>query len=485
MSEAIPENVMQARSKPAERVSPEPVSTTEVLTSQVIDAAFEQSPQRSWTERYQGAVMNTFGTPQRVLVRGQGVHVWDEQGNRYLDLLGGIAVNALGHAHPTLTGAITAQLSTLGHISNFFASPTQIAAAERLLQLVEAPEGSALFFTNSGTEAIEAAFKIARKHGTTTEPVGRHRILSLEGAFHGRSFGALALTAKAAYRDPFGEMAAAVEHLPFGDAGALRRAIGPDVAALFIEPIQGEAGVQPHPPGYLKLARELTRQHGALLVVDEVQTGIGRTGHWLALQDPTIGEGVEPDLVALAKGLGGGFPVGALIAWGQSNARIFNPGDHGSTFGGNPPAAAAILATLAVIERDGLLEHTRAMGAYLDQRIAQLAARPESLITGIRGRGLLRGITLAQPAATEFAGVALKAGFIVNAPNPSTIRIAPPLLITEAQLDEFLDAIPGIEQSLTSVGHSPSVCDSTHTSTDADGNHTVPNHSTTRKKGTS
>jgi len=284
----------------------------------------------AWTERYGHALMDTFGPPQRVLVRGDGAYVWDADGVRYLDLLAGIAVNALGHAHPTLTAAISAQLGTLGHVSNFFATPTQIALAERLLQLAGADEGSRVFLTNSGTEANEAVVKMARR-------TGRPRILALEGAFHGRTMGALALTHKAAYREPFEPLPGGVEFVPFGDVDALEAALDEDVAALVVEPIQGEAGVRPLPPGYLARARELTAACGALLVLDEVQTGMGRTGAWFAHQHPHLGGGITPDAVTLAKGLGGGFPVGAVIAFGERAATLLGRGQHGTTFGGRNP----------------------------------------------------------------------------------------------------------------------------------------------------
>lgn len=263
-----------------------------------------------WLTRYGGAVMNTFGTPQRVLVRGQGCQVWDADGNRYLDLLAGIAVNVLGHAHPALIEAVTAQLSTLGHISNFFTSGPQIELAERLLALMAAPEGSRVFFANTGTEAIEAAFKIARR-------TGRPRIIAAENAFHGRTMGALALTHKPAYREPFEPLPGGVQHLPYGDLDALAAAVDDTVAAVVLEPVQGEAGVRPAPPGYLAAARQVTADAGALLILDEVQTGIGRTGAWFAHRQAPIG---APDLVAdvvtLAKGLGGVLPIGAVIATG-------------------------------------------------------------------------------------------------------------------------------------------------------------------------
>jgi acetylornithine aminotransferase len=307
-------------------------------------------------ERYTGSLMNTFGTPSRVLVRGDGCEVWDADGRRYLDLLAGIAVNCLGHAHPTLVGAVTSQLSTLGHISNFFTSAPQIALAESLLDLMSAPAGSRVFLANTGTEAVEAAFKIARR-------TGRPRILAAEGGFHGRTMGALALTHKPAYREPFEPLPAGVTHLPYGDLDALAAALDDTVAAVVLEPIQGEAGVRVAPPGYLAAARRLTAEVGALLILDEVQTGIGRTGAWFAHREPGIGSPeLVPDVVTLAKGLGGGIPIGAVIATGPA-ARLLGPGSHGTTFGGNPVACAAALAVLHVVRRDGLLAHVRDLGA--------------------------------------------------------------------------------------------------------------------------
>jgi acetylornithine aminotransferase len=397
-----------------------------------------------WTDRYQHALMDTFGAPQRVLVRGEGPYVWDADGQRYLDLLGGIAVNSLGHAHPTLTAAISAQLGTLGHVSNFFASPTQIAFAERLLGLVGAPEGSRVFLTNSGTEANEAAFKLARRNGGADRP----RILALEGAFHGRTMGALALTSKAAYREPFEPLPGGVEFLPFGDTDALEAAFadgaGQQVAALFVEPIQGEAGVRPLPPGYLALARRLTADSGALLVLDEVQTGMGRTGTWFAHQLPHIGGGVTPDVVTVAKGLGGGFPVGALVALGEPVATLLGRGQHGTTFGGNPVASAAALATMAVIERDGLLAHVTDLGARLRARLAE--ASP--LVTEVRGEGLLIAVELTAPVAADVAQRALGAGFIVNPCTPTTLRLAPPFVLTDEQAGTFVDFLAALPHDL-------------------------------------
>jgi acetylornithine aminotransferase len=401
----------------------------------VSGGALADASNAAWTERYTHAVMDTFGPPQRVLVRGEGAYVWDADGRRYLDLLAGIAVNALGHAHPTLTAAISAQLGTLGHVSNFFATPTQIGLAERLLHLAGAPAGSRVFFTNSGTEAVEAAFKMARRN--RGEDGSRTRVLALEGGFHGRSMGALALTAKAAYREPFEPLPGGVEHVPFGDAAALEEAFSPaavaergGVAALVLEPLQGEAGVRALPPGYLAHARRLTTEAGALLVLDEVQTGVGRTGSWFAFQQPEVGGGVVPDVVTVAKGLGGGFPVGAAIAFGENAATLLGRGQHGTTFGGNPVAAAAGLATLGVIERDGLLENVRRVGDLLRTGI-EAAGNP--LVAGVRGRGLLLAVQLTRPVAAEVAAAALEAGFVVNAVAPDAIRLAPPLVLTADQ----------------------------------------------------
>lgn len=393
-----------------------------------------------WLSRYSDSLMGVFGTPQRVLVRGQGCYVWDADGKQYLDLLGGIAVNALGHAHPFVTSVISSQLSTLGHVSNFFTSPTQVALAEKLLEVTGAPAGSKVFFANSGTEANEAAFKLARRNaGTAEEP--RTKVVALEGAFHGRTMGALALTAKKAYREPFEPLPGGVVHVPFGDVDALAAAVDRTTQAVFLEPIQGEAGVVPLPPGYLAAARKITRDAGALLIVDEVQTGMGRTGTWLAIE----GSGIVPDAVTLAKGLGGGFPIGALVTFGEENSARLTAGQHGTTFGGNPVATAAALATLHAIETQGVLANVQAVGERLRGALADL---PE--VDEVRGRGLLLGIDLAAPAGVpegaNLAGAvvdaALEAGFIVNAPGPRTIRLAPPLILTAEQADTFVAALP-------------------------------------------
>ena len=390
-----------------------------------------------WLARYSTSLMGVFGTPQRVLVRGAGCLVWDADGKEYLDLLGGIAVNALGHANPFVTSVISSQLATLGHVSNFFTSPTQIALAEKLLALTHAPAGSKVFFTNSGTEANEAAFKLARRNSGSAG-TARTKIIALEGAFHGRTMGALALTAKEAYRAPFEPLPGGVVHIPFGDIEALEAAVDETVAAVFLEPIQGEAGVRPLPAGYLRAAREATTKAGALLILDEVQTGIGRTGTWLASEDA----GIVPDAVTLAKGLGGGFPIGALITFGAGTSSLLTAGQHGTTFGGNPVATAAALATLHAIESQDVLANVTAVGEHLR---AALAAIPG--VTEVRGEGLLIGFDLDADVAPAVVQAGLDAGFIVNAPGPRTIRLAPPLVLTTAQADSFLAAFPAILQA--------------------------------------
>ncbi len=390
--------------------------------------------------RYREALLPVFGAPQKVLARGEGVHVWDTDGKQYLDLLAGIAVNALGHAHPALLSAITKQAQTLGHVSNFFASAPQIELAEKLLTLADAPAGSGVFFANSGTEANEAAFKIARR-------TGRPKIIALHNSFHGRTLGALALTWKEAYRAPFEPLPGGVEFLPVGDEQALAAALAPgDVAAVFAEPLQGEAGVRPLTPQYLRALRRLTREHGTLLVLDEVQTGVGRTGRWFAHQAV---EGLQPDVMTLAKGLGGGFPIGAVLTFGPAVHDLLQPGQHGTTFGGNPLASAAGLAVIGTILEDGLLEHVTATGERFGRDVLALG---HPLIEEVRGAGLLLGIGLTRPIAPRVAALALEAGFILNAPDASTLRLAPPLIITPAELDTFRAALPALLEAAAAEG---------------------------------
>ncbi|MFP5282991.1 MAG: acetylornithine transaminase [Actinomycetes bacterium] len=389
-------------------------------------------PAAALTERYHAVIMNTFGPPKRVFVRGEGCEVWDADGRKYLDLLAGIAVNLLGHAHPFVLSAITSQLATLGHVSNFFATPAQVALAERLAGFATAHAAGTpakVFFTNSGTEANEAAFKISRR-------TGRTRIIACEGAFHGRSLGALAITHNPAYREPFAPLPGEVTFVPYGDVDALAAALDDSVAAVVLEPIQGENGIVVPPAGYLAAARTLTSRHGALLWLDEVQTGMGRTGAWLA----SAHEQVTADVVTLAKGLGNGFPVGACVATGAA-ADLLGPGSHGSTFGGNPVAAIAGLAVITVIERDGLLAAAASLGDHLARAIEDLR---HPLVGGVRGRGLLRGVLLTAPVAAAVAAAALDAGFVINAPRPDVLRLAPPLIITTAQLDSFVAALPDL-----------------------------------------
>ncbi|TXR52644.1 acetylornithine transaminase [Quadrisphaera setariae] len=394
--------------------------------------------------------MGTYGTPLRTLVRGEGAQVWDADGRRYVDLLAGIATSVLGHAHPLLTAAVTSQMATLGHVSNFFATPAQVALAEQLLAITRAEPGGRVFFANSGAEANEAAFKIARR-------TGRPRIVAARGAFHGRTMGALAMTWNPSYREPFAPLPGGVEHVPFGDVDALAAALDEvdddggqrgQVAAVVLEPVQGEGGVLPAPDGYLAAARRLATEAGALLVLDEVQTGIARTGAWFAHQLPGLGlePGTLPDVVTLAKALGGGVPVGAAVAVTDRAGSLLGAGQHGTTYGGNPLATAAGLAVLHVVERDGLAARARSIGAQLQSAVDALVADGAPLLAGLRGVGALQALVLDAPASKDVAAAALEAGFIVNAVAPDAVRVAPPLVLTDAQLAEFTTALPGILQ---------------------------------------
>ena len=381
----------------------------------------------SYGERYAASLMNTFGPPKLVLTRGEGAHVWDSDGKEYVDLLGGIAVNALGHGHPALVEAVTAQLGTLGHISNFFTSVPQVELAEKLLELLGVgPGGGKVFLTNSGAEANEAAFKLTRR-------TGRTHVVVAEGGFHGRTMGALALTSKEAYRAPFEPLPGDVTFVPYGDADALADAVTRETAAILLEPIQGEAGVVVPPEGYLAAARSIADDHGALLWLDEVQSGMGRTGRWFAHHSD-----VRPDIVTVAKGLGGGFPIGACIGLGDAGT-LLEPGNHGTTFGGNPVACAAALAVIRTIEDDDLLEHVTVLGQKLRDG---LAADPR--VTEVRGEGLLIGLDLSADASAAVVAAAQAAGFIVNNPTPSRIRLAPPLVLTTDDANAFLAAWPAI-----------------------------------------
>ncbi|MFI8942563.1 acetylornithine transaminase [Streptomyces syringium] len=379
------------------------------------------------TRRWQGALMDNYGTPRIPLVRGAGTEVWDADGKRYLDFVGGIAVNALGHAHPAVVRAVSEQIATLGHVSNLFTAEPPVALAERLLTLAGRP--GRVYFSNSGAEAIEAAFKIGRRTGRT------HMVATL-GGFHGRTMGALALTGQPAKQDPFLPLPGEVTHVPYGDAEALRAAVSTDTALVVLEPVQGENGVVVPPAGYLAAAREITRATGTLLVLDEIQTGIGRTGHWFEHR----AQGVEPDVVTLAKGLGGGLPIGATLAFGPA-ADLLTPGQHGSTFGGNPVACAAALAVLDTLAGDGVLDTVKRTGELLRDGITALG---HPLVDHIRGAGLLLGIVLSEPLAPNVQQAAQDAGLLVNAVAPHVVRLAPPLIITEDDVETFLRALPGV-----------------------------------------
>ncbi|EMF51496.1 MULTISPECIES: acetylornithine transaminase [Streptomyces] len=380
------------------------------------------------SRRWRGSLMNNYGTPQLSLVRGAGTKVWDADGKEYLDYVGGIAVNALGHAHPAVVEAVGTQIASLGHVSNLFIAEPPVALAERLLE--HFGRDGKVFFCNSGAEANEGAFKIGRL-------TGRTHMVATEGGFHGRTMGALALTGQPGKQTGFHPLPGDVTHVPYGDAQALAAAVTEETALVIIEPVQGEKGVVVPPPGYLKAARAITAAKGALLVLDEVQTGIGRTGHWFEYQ---AHEGVLPDVVTLAKGLGGGLPIGATVAFGRA-ADLFQPGGHGTTFGGNPVACAAGLAVLETIQAEGLLENVKRQSEKLRDGIESLG---DPMIDHVRGAGLLLGIVLTEPLAPLAQQAAQDAGFLVNAPAPDVVRLMPPLNVADAEVDALLRALPGI-----------------------------------------
>jgi acetylornithine aminotransferase len=392
-------------------------------------------------ERYTESMIAAYGKPQAALVRGAGARVWDADGKEYLDFLGGIAVNALGHAHPALVKAVTTQLETLGHVSNFFASEPQVELAERIVKLArpdgDSADGGRVFFTNSGAEAVECAFKITRL-------TGRTKIVAAEGSFHGRTMGALALTSKAAYREPFEPLPGHVTWVPYGDASALAEEVDDQTAAIVLEPIQGEAGVVVPPDGYLAEARRIASMHGALLWLDEIQSGIGRTGAWFDHHHSAV----KPDIITAAKGLGGGIPIGACLAFGPT-AELIHPGQHGTTFGGNPVACAASLAVLDVIESEGLLANATAMGEAIK---AAFAGHPK--VAEVTGRGLLRAVILTEEIAPDVQKKALSAGLIVNTPRPDRLRLAPPMIITADDVAEaasiLISAIDGAIEEVAS-----------------------------------
>ena len=418
-------------------------------------------------KRFAAALMPNYGLPPLAITRGQGCWVWDADGHRYLDLIAGIAVSSLGHAHPAIVEAVSRQVAEVAHTSNLFLHEREVELAERLLCLLGGddppqtppahggaarppvpprppfggaarPQGGRVFFANSGTEANEAAIKLVRRIAGPGRPV----IVAAERSFHGRTMGALALTGKESIRAPFGPFGLTVRFVPYGDATALRAAVGADVAAVFLEPGLGESGVVPAPEGYLRAAREACDQAGALLVLDEIQSAIGRTGAWFAHQTA----GVQPDVLTLAKGLGGGLPIGACIGLGAAGTG-FAKGDHGSTFGGNPVACAAALAVLEVIERDGLLAHVSAVGDHLAAGLGEIS---HPLLAGVRGAGLWRAAVLTAEVAPAVEAAARRAGFLVNAVQPDAIRLAPPLILSVAEADEFVAALPGILAEVSS-----------------------------------
>jgi acetylornithine/N-succinyldiaminopimelate aminotransferase len=380
-------------------------------------------------ERWAAVMMDNYGTPPLALSSGEGAVVTDVDGKSYLDLLGGIAVNVLGHRHPAVIEAVTRQLNTLGHTSNLYMHEPGIALAETLVGLLGADAETRVFFCNSGAEANEFAFKLSRL-------TGRTKLVAAQEAFHGRTMGSLALTGQPSKQAPFAPLPGDVAHVPYGDADALAAAVSDDTAAVFLEPIMGESGVVVPPAGYLVAAREITAKHGALLVFDEVQTGMGRTGAFFAHQH----DGITPDVVTLAKGLGGGLPIGACLAVGSA-ARLMTPGLHGSTFGGNPVCAAAALAVLRTIAEQDLITRAAVLGKTLSHGVETLN---HPLVDHVRGRGLLRGVVLTAPVAKPVEAAAREAGFLINAAAPAVIRLAPPLIITEAQIEEFVCALPGV-----------------------------------------
>lgn len=374
----------------------------------------------TWQDQWQTAIMPTYGTPQLELVKGSGAIVTDSEGKDYLDLLSGIAVNALGHAHPAIIEAVTTQISTLGHTSNIFAHPQVITLAEKLREIAgEQAQDAQVFFSNSGAEANEAAFKIARA-------TGRPRILTAERGFHGRTMGSLALTGQPDKRKQFEPMPAGVDYFPYGDLEAVREMADESVAAILVESIQGETGVIPAPEGFLAGLREICDEHGILLMIDEVQAGMARTGDWFGYQSA----GIVPDVITLAKGLGGGLPIGATIAWPP--AQLLEKGMHGTTFGGNPVACAAANAVIDTIRTENLMDNVNKVGAYFEQ---QLAAHPS--VTEVRGRGLMLGVVLDAPMTED----PLDYGLILNRPSPDVIRIVPPLNMTMAQAQDGVDKI--------------------------------------------
>ena len=375
---------------------------------------------KTMINRWKSSVQNNYGTPSIALVKGKGLVVTDADGKQYLDFLGGIATSILGHAHPAIVKAVTKQVSTLSHVSNFYAHPHAIELAEKLAAMT-GDKKAKVFFCQSGAEANEAALKLSRRSGKV-------RIVAAQGAFHGRTMGALSLTGQPSKREPFLPLIKGVKHVPFGEIEAMRKAVTKKTAMVIIEPIMGEAGVIVPPADYLRELRSLCDAKGALLVIDAVQTGMGRTGDWFGYEY----SGITPDVITLAKGLGGGLPLGAMIALGKA-ADLFQPGDHGSTFGGNPVTTAAGLAAIRFIEAQKILKKVETQGLYLIQELALIPGVAE-----VRGAGLLLGIELESLKAADVALALQNEGVLVNAANPTTIRLAPALIVTDAQIKKFV-----------------------------------------------
>jgi len=375
-----------------------------------------------FAKRWNGAIQSNYGQPNLTLVSGKGLVVKDSEGKSYLDFLGGIATNLLGHAHPAIVAAVREQIGTLGHVSNFYIHPGVVALAEKLQELV-GDDSARVFFCNSGAEANEAALKLSRL-------TGRTKIVATDESFHGRTMGALSLTGQPSKRDPFKPLVPGILHVPYGDLAAMSVAVTTETAMVIVEPILGEAGVITPPNGYLRGVREICDRTGALMVVDAVQTGMGRTGQWFGYEH----EGIMPDVITLAKGLGGGLPLGAMIAIGKAG-KLFKPGDHGSTFGGNPVSCASALAAIKVLEKKNLLENARTLELAIKKTIGKLGGVAE-----VRGRGLLLGIGLEQEIAFSVRNALQEIGVLVNAPNAKTIRIAPALTVTSAQVKKFISA---------------------------------------------
>jgi acetylornithine/N-succinyldiaminopimelate aminotransferase len=377
-------------------------------------------PSSDFISRWDSALQANYGTPHLALVAGKGSVLTDSNGNRYLDFLGGIATNVLGHAHPAVVSAVSKQIATLGHVSNFYIHPGVVDLAEKLKALV-GDESSKVFFCNSGAEANEAAFKLSRRTGKT-------KVIATEGAFHGRTMGALSLTGQPSKRNAFKPLVPGVTHVPFGDVKAMTEVIDTKTAMVIIEPMLGEAGVVVPPKGYLKAVRKMCDETGTLLVIDAVQTGMGRTGHWFGYEY----EGITPDVITLAKGLGGGLPLGAMIALGTASD-LFRPGDHGSTFGGNPVACASALAVIAYIEKKNLLSSVRQHESVIKKYF-----KSSKYVKQVRGQGLLLGFVLSRPLAVELRDQLESSGVLVNAPASDVIRIAPALTISDVQVQTFI-----------------------------------------------